>query len=395
MIRARDPAPVTRRPHRPAPRAVVSSCRAALAIALATWVAGACTTFAFPAPGAHGPDASTDASTDASIDAPSGAGPDAETGAGDDAGSNTFLATDDAAKLCALLFECPGLAEAIELSLVVPLATPSVPNFSACMDWLDAPVDPKRVGLVDQQLILAEIASQTTCAGAASMTPVRPVALEGGACATACSGDVATTCSAARAFSFTCGLPLFKDNGACTLAGADAVCITPTACAPTGLSCRDTSTLQDCYPGDKSHTAYDCSLSGRRCASGAPGTAACVIGGSLAPPCTNAHALFDGCNGNSVRHCAGDLLAQTEFDCSAVDRECSTASGGAARCRGANDVCTPFDDSGGINTCSVSTITMCVGGVKTRYDCSRIGLSCLGATPAGSAHCGAAPGGGP
>src|SRR5580698_3713540 len=88
-----------------------------------------------------------------------------------------FLGLTAAGQLCALVFECPGLAEAIEGSLVVPVGTPSSPlNFSGCMDWLAGPVDPARPGLALQQRILAQIAAAQGCSAAYSAAPVHPAA---------------------------------------------------------------------------------------------------------------------------------------------------------------------------------------------------------------------------
>src|ERR1700733_12151690 len=99
----------------------------------------ACTTFNFPPPG----DAGTgDAGPEG---ASPEAGPDAHFAA-------TLLSSQDGTLLCAELFRCPRLATAIELSLTIPLGTPSSPlGFSACMDWVTGPIDIGRVGLSAQQ----------------------------------------------------------------------------------------------------------------------------------------------------------------------------------------------------------------------------------------------------
>ena len=68
-------------------------------------------------------------------------------------------------------------------------------------------------------------------------------------------------------------------------------------------------------------------------------------------------------------------------------RTCSTASG-VARCVGTSDRCSPFDTNGDVNTCSGSTISLCVSGQKTSLDYSKIGLSCVSASGTQTAHCG-------
>ncbi len=113
----------------------------------------------------------------------------------------------------------------------------------------------------------------------------------------------------------------------------------------------------------------------------------CVSPGKLAPPCP-ARGVDDRCDGTSVLHCAGGVLAETEFDCSATHQTCNQAGGGVARCVGASDACTPFLTDGTVNVCSGSTISLCVGGQRTSFDCSQIGLSCQPDTNTQTAHCG-------
>ncbi len=344
---------------------------------------GACTTFDFAAP-------TGESSLDGGpVDATSlvDAGLDARLEGGADGGGGSLLDLPTAARLCALTFDCPGLGQAIESSLVIPVATPASPlNFSGCVDWLAGPIDPGRIGLAEQQQILRAIAAPadaSACAAAYASSPIHPVDAGATCAATSCNGTALETCSAEGAFTVTCGAPLFDQPGTCVvpLLSTVALCETKGKCAPGG-SCSSSTTYVDCYKDGTSYTAYDCTLSGRQCVDeGAPD---CVVPGKLAAPCP-ARGINDTCDGTSVLHCSGGLLAETEFDCSATQRTCSVASG-VARCVGAGDACTPFD--GDVNTCSGTSIGLCVAGRKTSFDCESLGLSCVDASATQTAHCG-------
>jgi len=353
--------------------------RRAMAAVLAV-LAPACTAFDFSAPTGGAPDASTDAPLDVVTMADAG---------GADAGPG-FLTVTQAARVCTLVFACPRLGEAIEGSLVIPVATPPTPlNFSGCMDWLAGPVDQGRPGLSEQTMILAGIAQATTCDAAYTASPVHPVDA-GATCKASSCLDPSTleTCSSTGgAFTTTCGLPLFDSPGACTDTGT-AICLTLEQCTA-GLSCRGSSTLVDCYAQGAAYTAFDCTLSGRQCVD--KSAASCVVPPSLAAPCLPNQA-FDGCKGNSVRHCVGTFLGQTELDCAAVGRSCNTING-VARCAATGDQCTPFDQD--VNICDESGITVCIGGHKQSFDCSSLSggdggapLTCVSGDATHTAHCG-------
>jgi len=330
-------------------------------VAAAAGVVLACTAFDFPAP--------SGASTDAAPDAP-----------GDvDAGLpvSQLLSLSDAARFCAQLFRCPRLDEATELSIALPVATPL--GFSACMDWVAGPIDPARVGLTTQQGLLKAVALAGSCDAAYGALPVRPV--DAGVCVTACpdSTDLQTCARDAGAFLLPCAPPYFGQTGTCYADDAGVgLCVTGGPCT-LGRSCTDPGTLADCFSAKLSlFSTYDCTLSGRQCH-----TTDCVAPGHSAAPCP-LQDVRDGCDGPSVLHCAGGLSAQTEIDCAAVGRGCSTSNAaGVARCVAAGDTCTPFDADEG--QCSGSAISLCVGGVKQTFDCASQGMQCVPGPPG---HCG-------
>jgi hypothetical protein len=353
--------------------------RAVLAFA-AIAAGGGCTTFDFPAPSA-----ATDASMQASDASPS---PDSGADAGPGA-SVSFLGMDDAIRLCAQIFRCSRLAEAIELSLALPINTPGSPlGFSACMDWMASPVDPSRPGLAVQQGILQSVARAASCSDAEGALPVLPVRTDA-ACAAGCAAtSELTVCgSGGGAFVASCAPPYFGQSGDCVSSDAGTVnCVSLGSCTA-GASCTDSSTLRECYaPAHASFTEYDCALSGRQCATATGAVAACVVPGKLAPPCAAKEAR-DSCDADSVLHCAGGLMAQTEIKCGAVGGSCTTSNpAGVARCVFPGARCTPLDTTS--NQCTGDAISVCIAGVPQTVDCTTIYAHCQPADATRAAHCG-------
>jgi hypothetical protein len=349
--------------------------RAWLALLVVPGVAAAaCTAFDFPAPTA----APSDAAPETTL-------PDATLEAGTASG---YLDTTDAASLCSLLFQCPRLADAIALSIALPLDTPSSPlGFSACMDWVAGPIDPARIGLSSQRTLLANVAKATTCEAAGAALPVQP-ADAGATCGLTCSDPtVLASCTPeAGTFLVPCAPPYFGQSGDCFAADAGALCVSTGACSA-GLSCPDMNTLRECLaPDNATFVSYDCTLTGRQCTLlSKNGLADCVFPTHNTAPCP-LHDRRDACDGTSVLACAGGLTAQTEFDCQAIGRTCAVSTAGDARCVGAGDTCTPFDS--GQNVCTGTAITMCIGGAPSSFDCASIGKSCVAGGPSQTAHCG-------
>ena len=338
-------------------------------MALATGAALACTTFDFPRPS----------------DQPADSGADAQADVADVGAPRTLLSVSEGALFCAQLFRCPRLDEAVELSIALPVATPL--GFSACMDWVAGPIDPARIGLMSQQQLLQSVADAASCDAAYAALPVQP--LDAGACAGAClDAGVIEACAKGDAgpFALSCAAPYFGQPGLCYADDAGvATCLSSGTCTA-GLSCTDTSTLVDCFSAKaNAFTAYDCTLSGRQCTSLGTRLADCVAPGHNTAPCP-LQDVRDECDGTSVLHCAGGLLAQTEIDCAAVGRSCSTSNAAsAARCVGPSDPCTPFDPA--INQCTGDSISLCIGGTPQSFDCSSQRLTCVSGS-AGSGHCG-------
>jgi hypothetical protein len=344
-------------------------------LAFAALAVGGCTTFDFPPP-----TAATDASTPTSD-----AGPTFD--AGD--GGASFLSLDDATRLCTQIFVCPRLAQAIELSLALPVNTPANPlGFSACMDWMASPVDPSRPGLALQQRILQSVANAASCSDAEGALPVQPVRADAG-CAPGCAAtsDLTLCGGGGGAFVVACAAPYFGLPGNCLESDAGtAECVSLGSCM-VGGSCSDSTTLRDCYaPAHTSFTEYNCALSGRQCVSATGTAAACVAPGKLAPPCLPKETR-DSCDADAILHCVGGLMPQTEIDCAAVGGSCTTNNApGVARCVRPGASCTPFDST--MNQCAGGSISVCIAGAPQMIDCTRIHANCQPEDATHTAHCG-------
>jgi hypothetical protein len=342
--------------------------------ALCTW---ACTTFDFPAPDEGPADATTEpTSADARLE-------------GEAAAPTSLLSVSDAGNLCARIFECPRLADAIALSTGLPLDTPSSPlSFSACMDWVAGPINAARIGLAELRSILQSAAYAASCDAAYLAMPVRPLVDAGARCAQACLDltDLLACEADAGAYAIACAPPVFGARGLCIMPDSGpALCVSTGGCTR-GLSCPNASTLRDCFPKQNSHTDTDCTLTGRQCATLGANLADCVVPPMNTAPCPVRQRLDD-CDPSykdRVRHCT--LQAQTEIDCAAVGRTCTTGNAAhVARCASPSDTCTPFDR--GQNRCSGDAISICVGGVPQSFDCKSVMRTCVPGDATHTAHC--------
>ena len=322
-----------------------------------------------------------------------------------DAGPPGFLDVPTAGRFCSQLFRCPTLAPIITETLGLPLDVPSSPlGFSSCMDWVAGPVDPQRVGLVEQLMLLQAVADAKSCDAAAAVVPVQLVADAGTACPNGFMldafcldpGTFAICDPKLGTFSTSCSSALFAstpqtcrtfDGGDPLVAG---LCANTSGTCTVGKSCPDlagtSTTLRTCY-FDRVYTDYNCAISGRQCAQTQNSKSAdCVVPPMGGPPCDGGS--VDDCDLASVRHCSA--ITQTEFRCDAVGLTCSSANDGhVPRCApDAGAACNPFDSQQ--NVCTGGAISVCIGGRPQSFDCTSINLQCV-TEPSGSAqtaHCG-------
>jgi hypothetical protein len=343
------------------------------AFALAT--AAACTVFNGLAVTSKGDDAApppVDSTADSVvIDAPAEAAPEAGPP------PQSYLSLQQGAQLCTLAIACPLLPSTIQLSIGVPI---DGNNFSLCMEWANGPIPGTRQGFMLQQAVLQCMAQATSCAAASACavyenivtTDPRCIAADGGS---TCLDDGGTAVNCTTGYAEYCANGGYTPGGVCnkgtdgltvcSLGGLDAGC-------PPDISCI--GTFEDFCGTDGLHIRYNCATFGDPCVyaeAGAQCGEACGTVGALV------------CDGNVVKSCDG--IEQSPFDCADMGGTCSSKQN-AIYCARPTDGCTPLDSD--VNVCSGTTLSLCVGGQKTSFDCSSIAKQCVPGIVPETLHCG-------
>jgi hypothetical protein len=322
-------------------------------------------------------------------------------GAGGEApeGPRSLLPLLDAANLCSLVFRCPTLGGSILLSTGLPLvatdenARPTVWNYSACIDWLTAPLESGRVGFDDLRDAVVRVAPATTCEDAVSLlafdvaedvASVCPGAGGGGS-----GGGPQGTCAGAGALSCPTGITgrcdddIFGVSSECKVsAEGDVRCALDSGCTTPGITC-DGGFVVDCSASGFK-TALSCERYGLACQSGA----GCVT--PSGPVVCSALGEQTCGVGQRAQACAvgsPPSLHMAEVDCAAMAMTC-TPEGNTARCAPAGAACSPYDADQ--NRCEGDTAIVCVQGQSIGVDCVLLGKTCQPASMDGSqsAHCG-------
>ncbi len=299
-----------------------------------------------------------------------------------DTGSNAlqYLNIDDAARVCALAFNCPNLALDLVESIDVPI---DGDNFSLCMDWATGPIPPDREGFTLQQGVLQCTAQAPDCKTAAACSVFEelntgdprcppPVPTDSG---TYCTNDGGTKVDCVNGFVQNCFVGQFTPGSSCRFdQGGTAWCSLPldSGC-PAFSTCQ--SSFQDYCGIDNLHFRINCLTVGGLCSFDDAGNSQC------GPFC---NATSTACAGTSVGVCDGIEL--TTFDCPALDASCSNM-GNAIHCAQTTDQCSPTDST--VNKCTDSThIDLCIGGQKVNYDCSKVMKTCVAGMAPQTDHCG-------
>ncbi len=300
-------------------------------------------------------------------------------------GPRSLLPLLDAANLCSLVFRCPTLGGSILLSTGLPLvqtdadARPTVWNYSACIDWLTAPLEAGHAGFEDLREIVLRIAPTTTCADAASLLPFDVAEDPAAICMSqppercesvdnvSCPAGITAHCEGLLfAPGSTCGAGLPGETG----------CVSGN-CPMQGRSCDDGYAFDCTAEGVQS--GFLCGVFGLSCAQGvgcvaAAGNATCAALGTQT------------CVGTRTRTCAismfGELL-DAEVDCAGMGMTCEPA-GTTTRCAPPNG-CSPYDPDQ--NVCNGDTIKVCTQGVERTVDCTILGKRCVAAEGPKSARC--------
>jgi hypothetical protein len=318
-----------------------------------------------------------DAAPDGVVDSPSG---EAEAAPADGPPAPlSYLDVQDGARLCALSFTCTQLYQSIVFSTGVPI-DPN--NFSLCMEWATGPIPPDREGFALQQGVLKCTSQATSClqAGACQvfenldMNDPRCAGSEGGV---TCTDNGNTKLNCGGLFAEHCNNGMYTPGTTCQL-GADGTrwC----SVGPLDAGCPAVSscigTLEDyCGLGDNLHARYNCSTLGNTCTFNEAGSPVCGT-----QPCTT---VAVSCTGTTVAVCDGNEISP--FECASLGGSCAAKSG-AYHCTRPNDACTPLDAD--VNQCTGTSVSLCIGGVKTSFDCMSIGKACLPGTLPQTGHCG-------
>ena len=321
----------------------------------------------------------------------------------------------DAAHLCSLVSRCstvgPSIVESIGLPVVETGSDRDVRNFSTCVDWFTFPLGPAagadldsapRKGFIVAKTLAEGMSAGTTCEAAAKAAFRERIAPDDARCAdpdtVVCSDELDSALSCKSNLEEHCNSKLYPPNTACALNA-----VKTTALCASGICASSESQCED-NPGEDHDLFYLCLLAGQKvlgvnclafglvCDSqssmpkdrgcfGQDGVAWCDSYGGTSK-------LGDqSCSAglNRVRTCSG--VASAEIDCSVLGEKCASDDGGSSyHCTRPTASCSPSDST--INVCTGSSITLCLDGSESSFDCAQIGLGCVPASGSISAHCG-------
>ncbi len=287
----------------------------------------------------------------------------------------------EAARLCARIPECETLGAAISRSLGLPLVELDSSgvrvgfNYSACIDWLTAPLSTSLPGFEAVQRDLNCLAATSTCDKAGACLSFYPLAggdvLCDGQSGRRCEGDRLIDCDASLATN--CDGAAFPVTSRCEDGAAGSPTCRVGPCGADATSCEENPPGAEyqlvCNQGDE--LGLYCSLFGLACGPSGCGDALSTCGVAFEQTCLDA---------GTAEVCAAPRpdgsLARARFDCAAAGETC-VVENFAARCTPRDAACSPY--LAGSNVCdpvASSVIQLCVRGEPTSIDCASLGLSC-------------------
>ncbi len=297
-----------------------------------------------------------------------------------DGGFGGFLSLEDAARFCTKALTCPYLKDSTEVSIEIPV---DAANYAACVSWLAGPLPPDRIGLPQATKALSCAASATSCTAAdgcmwfefIDSTDPRCFGITTSACSTDKKSFYECSTGFGAAFIAHCDNPFNYASSACISSGS-------TFCAVSGGLCSDPDAAAPppcngsfyTYCANGLLVGYDCNAQGMTCSA-----AGCLSNGVL-KPCGTVGDIT--CQGDTVDVCNGQLTS--EFNCASMGATCD-GSGLVPRCALPQDTCSPYDTNA--NVCTGDSISLCIGGQPTTFDCASIGMHCASASGKLSAHC--------
>ncbi|MBI5533098.1 MAG: hypothetical protein HY898_10300 [Deltaproteobacteria bacterium] len=293
-----------------------------------------------------------------------------------------YLAQDQAATVCARLFQCPTLGTSIYSSISVPVGDF---NYSVCMDRLAGNLPGNRLGRTLQSGILQCMVATTACADAMACLPWEEISADDPRCVGAGTGSSCidqnkTMLDCSLLYATHCDSAYFGAGSRCMI-GTDGVaaCALSKDCSDPHRSCEEPM-FDSCDLKSGLHESWNCNAAGHKCGVDQSTNSAECLTRTTVELCTG----FDAdCQGDQMLVC--DDFSLSVFDCAAVCGTCAKGAG-EAWCARPGDECTPVDTA--VNTCEGDTIALCIEGRKVKYDCKRIGKTCKPGDASGSGHCG-------
>lgn len=291
-----------------------------------------------------------------------------------DAQGVTYLSTTDAALVCARVVECPTLAGSLVVSTGIPLAA----DFPACMQWVSGPVPAGRLGFASQQSVLREIAAATSCAEALGRLPREILAGNDPRCASDAGAgsrclDSTTSLDCATRVRARCDDGrLFGPGATCR----DGTCSTGACGAPALVWCTG-DRLDLCVPTDAGRQAghWDCTALGLKCETSGAASMCSTPGGDQ--PCKSFRPGDTACSDDKLKAKVCVAAVGTHWgivDCTQLGAgaSCEALASGGVACAPPRAECA-LESAG---SCDRSTISLCVGGRRTSFDCASIGRTC-------------------
>jgi hypothetical protein len=293
----------------------------------------------------------------------------------------------EAHKLCALIGDCPELSAAIVLSTgvsvgqVAPDGSRLSFNYSGCVDWLASPLELAHRGFDSARSTFNCLAAISTCQQASACVAYELLLDDDARCAgesgRRCEADALIDCDAREVTH--CDAVSFPVTTSCE-EGEDGVATCRLgACDEPGLPACEENLAEYAIActAELNEVGVSCTAAGLSCADDLGCTS---ISSGVPPGCETP--FEQGCSGSLAQTCAartsGGLL-HAEIDCTKLGLECDSQAG-IARCKSPTATCRPTD--GDVNVCDGTRIALCVGGIKSSFDCATLGLTCDGGSSA-------------
>jgi hypothetical protein len=291
-----------------------------------------------------------------------------------------YLSLADGVAFCSNAFACPNLTTSTEFSVDVPVD----PNhFSSCIDWVSGPLPKDRNGH-DVTAAILQCAAQATTCNAADGCMWDEVITSGDPRCTGKDAGKVGSCGDDGGSVYYCNSNPGIVHCANTYFTSGSTCLYDDAGSPfcahlpcSGQQCLG-DTLSFCGLDGLQYT-QNCAMGGFTCGFDTTENFDDCLTNGTAKRCTT---LAINCTATTISLC--DSTYVSDFNCAAFGGTCDTT--GFPRCTRPGETCTPQD--GDIDLCTgTSSITLCVGGAKTTFDCASIGKTCVAASGGQSAHC--------